>query len=63
MVTGKIIANYQWSGDAVYAMDQAEEDGVYLQFAVPRECTNLWFDGWVMLNAGISGDMEKKQAA
>lgn len=63
MVTGKIIANYQWSGDAVYAMDQAEEDGVYLQFAVPRECTNLWFDGWVMLKAGIGGDMEKKQAA
>lgn len=63
MVTGKIIANYQWSGDAVYAMDQAEEDGVYLQFAVPRECTNLWFDGWVMLKNGIGGDQEKKQAA
>ena len=63
MVTGKIAANYQWSGDAVYAMDQAEEDGVYLQFAVPRECTNLWFDGWVMLKTGIGGDMEKKQAA
>lgn len=63
MVTGKIIANYQWSGDAVYAMDQAEEDGVYLQFAVPRECTNLWFDGWVMLKDGIGEDMEKKQAA
>lgn len=63
MVTGKIAANYQWSGDAVYAMDQAEEDDVYLQFAVPRECTNLWFDGWVMLRAGIGEDMEKKQAA
>lgn len=63
MVTGKIIANYQWSGDAVYAMDQAEEDGVYLEFAVPGECTNLWFDGWVMLKNGIGGDPEKKQAA
>ncbi len=63
MVTGKIAANYQWSGDAVYAMDQAEEDGVYLQFAVPEECTNLWFDGWVMLKAGIGDDTEKKQAA
>ncbi|MDE7223427.1 MAG: extracellular solute-binding protein [Acetatifactor sp.] len=63
MVTGKIIANYQWSGDAVYAMDQAEEDDLYLQFAVPRECTNLWFDGWVMLKDGIGEDMEKKQAA
>lgn len=63
MVTGKIIANYQWSGDAVYAMDQAEEDGVYLEFAVPRECTNLWFDGWVMLKNGIGGDPDKKLAA
>lgn len=63
MVTGKIIANYQWSGDAVYAMDLAEEEEVYLQFAVPRECTNLWFDGWVMLKNGIGGDAEKKQAA
>lgn len=63
MVTGKIIANYQWSGDAVYAMDLAEEDGVYLRFAVPRECTNLWFDGWVMLKDGIAADAEKKHAA
>lgn len=63
MVTGKIAANYQWSGDAVYAMDQAEEDGVYLKFAVPEECTNLWFDGWVMLRAGIGNDQEKKHAA
>ncbi len=63
MITGKIVANYQWSGDAVYAMDQAEEDGVYLKFAVPEECTNLWFDGWVMLESGIANDAEKQQAA
>ena len=63
MVTGKIIANYQWSGDAVYAMDQAEEDDVYLAYAVPRECSNLWFDGWMMLKKGIDGDPEKKAAA
>lgn len=63
MVTGKIAANYQWSGDAVYAMDLAEEDNVYLKFAVPRECTNLWFDGWLMLKDGIGGNAEKKHAA
>ncbi len=63
MVTGKIIANYQWSGDAVYAMDQAEEDEVYLAYAVPKECSNLWFDGWLMLKKGISQDPEKKAAA
>jgi spermidine/putrescine transport system substrate-binding protein len=63
MITGKIVANYQWSGDAVYAMDQAEEDDFYLKFAVPRECTNLWFDGWVMLKDGIGNDSERQQAA
>lgn len=63
MITGKVVANYQWSGDAVYAMDQAEEDGVKLDFAVPEECTNLYFDGWVMLKNGIDGDTDRKQAA
>ncbi len=63
MISGKVLANYQWSGDAVYAMDQAEEDDFYLDFAVPQECTNLWFDGWVMLKSGIEGDADKKQAA
>lgn len=63
MITGKIVANYQWSGDAVYAMKQAEEDNFELKFAVPRESTNLWFDGWVMLKSGINGNPEQKHAA
>lgn len=63
MITGKVLANTQWSGDAVYAMDQAQEDDFILNWAVPEECTNLWFDGWVMLKSGISGDAAKKQAA
>lgn len=63
MVSGKVLINQQWSGDAVYAMDQAEEDGVYLQWAVPKECTDLWFDGWVMLKNGINGDAKKQHAA
>ena len=63
MITGKVLANYQWSGDAVYAMDQAEEDEYTLNFAVPRECTNIYFDGWIMLKSGIGGDAAKQQAA
>jgi len=63
MITGKVVANYQWSGDAVFAMDQAEQDGYYLEFAVPKECTNLWFDGWVMLKSGVEGDSEKQKVA
>lgn len=63
MITGKVVANYQWSGDAVYTMDQAEEDEYYLNFAVPKECTNIYFDGWVMLKNGIGQDTEKQKAA
>lgn len=63
MVTGKVVANQQWSGDAVYTMDQAEEDDLELCYSVPLESTNLWFDGWVMLKKGISEAPEKAQAA
>lgn len=62
MITGKVVANYQWSGDAVYSLDQAEEDGYILNYAVPIECSNLWFDGWVMLKDGVGDNTEKKQA-
>ncbi len=48
MVKGTISMNFAWSGDAVYAMDQAEEEEVFLNFHIPEECANLFFDGWVM---------------
>lgn len=63
LVTGKVAANMQWSGDAVFSMDQAEEDGVELNYSVPDEVSNLWFDGWVMMKNGINGDADKQQAA
>lgn len=63
MVTGKVIANFQWSGDAVYIMDQADEDDTELWYSVPDESTNLWFDGWVMLKDGIGGNEQKQTAA
>ncbi|MDO5344916.1 MAG: extracellular solute-binding protein [Lachnospiraceae bacterium] len=63
MVTGKVAANYQWSGDAVYTMDQADEDDFTLAFAVPQESTNIYFDGWVMLKSGIGNDAAKQHAA
>ena len=63
MITGKVVVNYQWSGDAVYAMDQADDDDYTLNFAVPRESTNIYFDGWIMLKNGIQGDSLKQHAA
>ncbi len=63
MITGKVLANYQWSGDAVYSMDQADEDDFTLAFAVPEESSNIYFDGWVMLKSGVGGDPAKQHAA
>ena len=63
MVTGKVAANYQWSGDAVYTMDQADEDDFPLEFAVPEESTNIYFDGWVLMKDGIGEDKAKQHAA
>lgn len=63
MITGKVVANYQWSGDAVYTLDQADEDDYTLAFAVPEESTNIYFDGWVMLKNGMAQDSRKQHAA
>ncbi|MFA5481074.1 MAG: extracellular solute-binding protein [Bacilli bacterium] len=49
IVTGKIGINLAWSGDAVYAMNQAEEElGTELYYTMPETGGNIWFDGWVM---------------
>lgn len=37
-----------WSGDAVWAMEEAAEIGVNLKYIVPQEGSNVWFDGWVI---------------
>ncbi len=46
--TGKIDINFAWSGDAVYAIDLADENGINLNYVIPDEGSNIWFDGWVM---------------
>lgn len=69
MITGKISINFAWSGDAVYTMDDAEPytdeetgkevAGIYLNYIVPEECSNIWFDGWVMPK-GANVDLAQK---
>ena len=46
---GRLDASYQWSGDAVYILDQAEENDLFLEYSIPQAASNLWFDGWVMM--------------
>ena len=48
IIKGKYYVNLCWSGDAVYSLDLAEEEGVLLNYKIPEEGSNVWFDGWVM---------------
>ncbi len=48
MTKGKAWINMTWSGDAVWAIEEAEAVGVELDYVVPIEGSNLWFDGWVI---------------
>lgn len=48
MTKGKAYLNMTWSGDAVWAIDEAQRVGVSLGYEVPREGSNVWFDGWVI---------------
>ena len=48
MVKGTYWINTAWSGDAVYAMDQADELDKTLNYIIPDEGSNVWFDGWCM---------------
>ncbi len=48
MTKGKAWANMTWSGDAAWAIEEAREVGVELDYLVPQEGSNVWFDGWVI---------------
>ena len=50
IVKGNIAANLAWSGDAVFSMDSAEASASHkqLNYALPQEGSNVWFDGWCM---------------
>jgi spermidine/putrescine transport system substrate-binding protein len=48
MTKGKAWANMTWSGDAAWAIEEAGEVGVELDYLVPQEGSNVWFDGWVI---------------
>ncbi len=37
-----------WSGDAVWAMEEGAEVGLNLRYVVPEEGSTVWFDGWVI---------------
>lgn len=48
MTKGKAWLNLSWSGDAQFAIEEAAEVDVELNYIVPEEGSNVWFDGWVI---------------
>ena len=49
IITGKAKMSLQWSGDAVYSIDVAlEQADKVLEYAIPEEGSNIWYDCWVM---------------
>jgi spermidine/putrescine transport system substrate-binding protein len=48
MTKGEIWMSYNWSGDAVWSIQEAAEVGVSLDYEVPREGSNIWVDGWAI---------------
>ncbi|MBE6287493.1 MAG: ABC transporter substrate-binding protein [Mediterranea massiliensis] len=48
MTKEKAWLNFTWSGDAVWAIEEADAVGVELDYIVPIEGSNVWFDGWVI---------------
>ena len=48
MTKEKAWLNLSWSGDAVWAIEEASDVGVELDYVVPDEGSIVWFDGWVI---------------
>ena len=48
MTQEKAWINLMWSGDAVWAIEEATNVGVELAYTVPEEGSVVWFDGWVI---------------
>lgn len=48
MTKERAVVSLNWSGDAVWAIEEAAEVGVELRYVIPEEGSTVWFDGWVI---------------
>ncbi len=46
MTKGNGWLNLSWSGDAQWALEEAQVAGVNLAYLIPADGSNVWFDGW-----------------
>lgn len=57
MINGEAYINLAWSGDAVWAIEEAANNGINLDYYVPQEGSNIWFDNWVISKYGKNPDI------
>lgn len=58
IITGKIKMNLAYSGDAVYSIDTAyEQAGKSLEYYVPEDGSNIWYDAWVLPKGSTNKDL------
>ncbi|MCQ2793568.1 MAG: extracellular solute-binding protein [Bacilli bacterium] len=58
MVEGKIGANLAWSGDASWAISEAETDyEKELYFSIPEEGSNIWFDAFCIPTSSKNAEL------
>lgn len=48
LIAGTAYADLAWSGDAIYAIEEGESEGVTLNYFSPEVGGNIWFDGWII---------------
>ena len=48
MSKGRAWISLNWSGDAIWAAEEAASMGIDLDYIVPQEGSTVWFDGWVI---------------
>lgn len=48
MISGTVVIDLAWSGDAMYAIEEAAAEGVTLDYFTPQSGSNIWFDGWII---------------
>lgn len=48
MTKNRAYVSLNWSGDAVWAIEEAAAVNVKLDYVVPEEGSTVWFDGWVI---------------
>lgn len=58
IITGKIKLNLAYSGDAVFSIDTARNEAdKYLEFYIPEDGSNNWYDGWVIPKGAKNVDL------